>query len=79
MAISSYCRFVLLLTIITEANQNTDCTLYLLHNIVVAVLWSTVADPGNRKGGFQTIEREARGVKSAQSAQNLGLRPHPVQ
>ncbi len=26
------CRFVLLLlTIITEANQNTDCTLYLLH------------------------------------------------
>ncbi len=23
---------------------------------------ATVADPGNRKGGFQTIEREARGV-----------------
>ena len=42
-------------------------------------LHAAVADPGNRKGGFQTIEREARGVNSAQSAQNLGLRPLPVQ
>ncbi len=30
------------------------------------------ADPGNRKGGFQTIECEARGVKSAQI---LGVTP----
>ncbi len=39
----------------------------------------SVAAPGNRKGGLQTIEREARGVISARSAKNLGLRPLPVQ
>ncbi len=30
--------------------------------------------PGNRKGGLQTIEREARGVNSAQSAK-FGVTP----
>ncbi len=42
-------------------------------------LYHAVADPGKRKGGFQTIEREARGVNSTQTAQNLELRPLPVQ
>ncbi len=37
----------------------------------VALVQLPVADPGNRKGGFQTIEREA--------PQNVGLRPLPVQ
>ena len=32
---------------------------------------------GSRKRVFQTIKREARGVKSAPSAKNLGLRPLP--
>ncbi len=45
----------------------------------ILFITSVVADPGNWKGGFQTIEREARGVKSARSAQILGLRPLPVQ
>ncbi len=29
-----------------------------------------VADPGNRKGGCQSIEREARGFKSVQSTKS---------
>ncbi len=34
----------------------------------------SVADPGKRKGGFQTIEREARGVKSAKMWGNAHFR-----
>ncbi len=38
-----------------------------------------VADPGKGKGGWQSIEREARVVKPAQNTKMLGLRPLPVQ
>ncbi len=51
----------------------------LFRAVAVKVGPTAVADPGNWKGGFQTIERKARGVKSARSAKILGLRPLPVQ
>ncbi len=34
-----------------------------------------VADSGKRKGGCQSIEREVRAVKAAQSADNFGVTP----
>ncbi len=39
------------------------------------VLVLSVADPGNRKGGFQSIEREVRGVKLRAKRAKFGVTP----
>ncbi len=35
----------------------------------------SVADPGKRKGGCQSIQREVRAVRPTQSAENVGVTP----